>query len=82
MLIASIAELFFWFFWEFLLSFILYTTGAIVLRFISFGRVRKPLFMPSIFSNEKRLAKNDFFSAYVSGFFFYLILLAFIIWIG
>ncbi len=61
MLIASIAELFFWFFWEFLLSFILYTTGAIVLRFISFGRVRKPLFMPSIFSNEKRLAKNDFF---------------------
>lgn len=82
MLISSIAELFFWFFWEFLLSFILYTTGALVLRLITFGRVRKPLFSPSIFSNEKQLAKNDFFSVYITGFFFYLILLTLFIWLG
>ncbi|MFT5704606.1 MAG: hypothetical protein ACI8SK_000554 [Shewanella sp.] len=82
MLIGSIAELFFWFLWEFLLSFILYTTGAVVLRVITFGRVRKPLYFPSIFSNEKQLAKNDFFSVYITGFFFYLILLALFIWLG
>lgn len=82
MLISSIAELFFWFFWEFLLSFILYTTGALVLRLVTFGRVRKALYLPSIFSNEKQLAKNDFFSVYITGFFFYLILLALFIWLG
>ncbi|WP_076407467.1 hypothetical protein [Shewanella sp. UCD-KL12] len=81
MLIGSIAELFFWFFWDLLLSFILYTTGALVLRVVSFGQVKKPLFVPHVFSNEKRLAKNDFFSAYISGFFFYLILLALIVWL-
>ncbi len=81
MLIGSIAELFFWFFWDLLLSFILYTTGALVLRVVSFGRIKKTLFVPNVFSNEKRLAKNDFFSAYISGFFFYLILLALIVWL-
>ncbi|QFU21567.1 hypothetical protein FM038_004985 [Shewanella eurypsychrophilus] len=81
MLIGSIAELFFWFFWDCLLSFALYTTGAVVLRVLSFGRIQKPLFVPIVFSNEKRLAKNDFFSAYITGFFFYLVLLALIIWL-
>ncbi len=82
MLLGSIAELFFWFFWEFLLSFLLYTTGAVVLGTISFGRIQKPLYFPGVFNSEKRLAKNDFFSVYITGFFFYLILLTLIIWLG
>ncbi|WP_254304004.1 hypothetical protein [Shewanella sp. VB17] len=82
MLIGNIAELFFWFFWELLLSYTLYITGALVLRVITFGQVSKPLYFPSVFSNEKRLAKNDFFSVYITGFFFYLILLAFLIGLG
>lgn len=81
MLMGSIAELFFWFFWDCLLSFVLYTTGALVLRLVSFGRIKKPLFGPGVFSSEKRLARNDFFSAYISGFFFYLVLLALVIWL-
>ena len=81
MLIGNIAELFFWFFWDLLLSYTLFITGALVLRVITFGRVRKPLYVPSVFSNEKRLAKNDFFCEYITGFFFYLILLALIIWL-
>ncbi|RTR34848.1 hypothetical protein [Shewanella atlantica] len=82
MLLGSIAELFFWFFWEFLLSFLLYTTGAVVLGVISFGRIQKPLYLPVVFNSEKRLAKNDFFSVYITGFFFYLILLTLVIWLG
>jgi|GEM_PF-6882608 len=82
MLLGNIAELFFWLFWEFLLSFILYTTGAVVLGVLSVGRIQKPLYFPSVFNSEKRFAKNDFFSVYITGFFFYLILLTLIIWLG
>ncbi|MEI6859052.1 MAG: hypothetical protein V5788_04595 [Shewanella sp.] len=69
------------FFGDILFSFILYTTGALVLRVVSFGWIQKPFFSPDVFSHEKKLARNDFFLAYISGFFFYLVLLALIVWL-
>lgn len=48
MLAASLTELFIWFIWEILLSFVLYTTGAVVIGLVTFGRVQKPLDRKSV----------------------------------
>jgi hypothetical protein len=82
MVAASLTELLIWVFWELLLSFILYTTGAVVLAILSFGRIQKPLYWPAVFHHEKRLAKNDFYMVYLSGFFFYLVLFSLLIWLS
>lgn len=82
MIAASLTELFIWLFWELLLSFILYTTGAVVLAVLSFGQIQKPLYWPAMFHQQKRLAKNDFYMVYLSGFFFYLVLFSLLIWLS
>ncbi|WP_428611702.1 hypothetical protein [Shewanella sp.] len=82
MLAASLTELFIWFFWEIILSFVLYTTGAVVIGGLTFGRVQKPLYWPALFHQEKRLAKNDFYSVYLTGFFFYLLLFTLLVYLG
>ncbi|GIU45644.1 hypothetical protein [Shewanella algidipiscicola] len=77
-----VTELVIWFFWELLLSFVLYTSGAVVLAIVSFGRIQKPLYWPAMFHHQKRLAKNDFYMVYLSGFFFYLVLFTLLVWLG
>ncbi|CAM4137772.1 MULTISPECIES: hypothetical protein [Shewanella] len=82
MLAASLTELFIWFVWEICLSFVLYTTGAVVIALLTLGRVQKPLYWPALFHREKRLAKNDFYAVYLAGFFFYLLLFTLVVYWG
>ncbi|WP_181404191.1 MULTISPECIES: hypothetical protein [Shewanella] len=49
---------------------------------LTFGRVQKPLYWPALFHQEKRLAKNDFYSVYLTGFFSYLLLFTLLVYLG
>ncbi|OMH36537.1 hypothetical protein BGP75_09630 [Motiliproteus sp. MSK22-1] len=63
-------------------SFVFYTTGALILRVITFGSLRKPIFGIGVFNAEKRLGNEQFGTAYLTGMIFYMLLIALVAWLN
>lgn len=75
-------ELAFWVVWDLVLSFILYFTGAVVIRIFSFGKTCYPLAPTSFFQRRKIQKRDPFNSAFIVGFLFYASLFAAAIWLA
>ncbi|WP_256871050.1 hypothetical protein [Shewanella sp. Scap07] len=80
MVVQFAAELIFWVVWELVLSVLFYTTGAVLLAIFSFGKIQKPLYLPAIFSREKRIKSKDFNAVCALGIVFYVVLFAALIY--
>ena len=71
-----------WLFWDLIFAFIFYTTGALILRVISFGSLRKPIFSFGVFNKEKKQGNKELSTAYITGLIFYVLVISVIIWLN
>jgi len=71
-----------WLFWDFVVAFVLYTTGVLILRVVSFGTVKRPIFSFGKFNEIKCQDSEEFGIAYVMGFIFYVLVIGLAIWLS
>ena len=71
-----------WLFWDLIFAFIFYTTGALILRVISFGSLRKPIFSFGVFNKEKKQGNKELGAVYLIGLFFYVSIIAALIFLN
>jgi hypothetical protein len=63
-------------------DFILYITGAAILRVVSFGLLKYQLHSYCEFKKQKKKSNNDFIMPYILGILFYALLIASIAWLN
>jgi hypothetical protein len=70
------------FFAAFLFEFVIYLTGAIILRIIFFGALNMPIYSFGAFKVEKNKASKGFVAPSVTGFLFYAAVIVVIAWLN
>ncbi len=78
---GAVLDFFAWLFWDSIFAFIFYTTGALILRVVSFGALRKSIFSFGVFNEHRRQARNEFSLAYLVGIMFYAVIIGVLIWL-
>ncbi|MGS0680984.1 hypothetical protein ACVBIL_07495 [Shewanella sp. 125m-7] len=79
---ALAAEVLFWVVWDFVLSFVFYFTGALVLYLFSCGRINYPLSPARFLSRPKITGGSETDKPFLVGFAFYIGVLALAIWVA
>lgn len=77
---SSLGEIILWLLWELIFAFVFYVTGAVILRLVSFGRIKKPIFSLSEFKVLSKDPERSFAVVYLTGGCFYAVLIALLIW--
>ncbi|MDR8524938.1 hypothetical protein [Shewanella fidelis] len=75
------AELLFTILWDYVLCYVLYATGAVVLYFTTWGKVNYPLAPATVLSHSRRKAKSTDLP-FLVGLGFYLLLFTIAIWLA
>ncbi|GIU22181.1 hypothetical protein L2719_01325 [Shewanella schlegeliana] len=78
---ALTAELLFWIIWDFVLSYLFYFTGALLLYLFSFGKINHPLSPTRFLSRPKIRGRSVTDKPLLVGLAFYIGLFTLAIWV-
>ncbi|WP_299801851.1 hypothetical protein [uncultured Shewanella sp.] len=79
---ALAAELLFWVVWDFVLSFVFYFTGALLLYIFSFGKINYSLSPARFLSRQRVRGRSETDKPFLLGFACYIGLLVLAIWLS
>ena len=77
---ALAAELLFWVVWDFVLSFVFYFTGALLLYCFSLGKINYSLSPARFLSRTRVRGRSETDKPFLLGFVFYISLFVLAIW--
>ncbi|MEZ9594813.1 hypothetical protein AB4298_09245 [Shewanella sp. 10N.261.52.F9] len=81
-MLALVAELMFWFLWDFVFSYLFYFTGAMLVYVFSLGKINYPLSVTRFLAAPKIRGRSEFDKPFLLGFAFYIGLFVLAVWLS